>query len=264
MPSKKYARKRVFRKKTTKTGKPVVSKAVKAYVKRTINVAAENKTDYNSLTNNVSNVINNAPSYLFSLMPINSAQGSTSGSRIGNRINVVKSQLLLSITCKDYTVATNSRQLAQLLTIVVFKMRQNSIAAPTYANTFGRWFQLGASAAPLDNTPMDHIRHINKELVDVKFRRTYKMGYGAGVPGSSVGTTGYQAVPNNDFKYHQFVKINTSRFMKKTHIYDDAQGTSPTNDNLWICAYCAPADNSLFTSTPLFITGDHYIEYQDF
>jgi len=266
MPLKKYARKRVFRKKTTKTSKPVVSKAVKAYVKRSINVAAENKQDYRSLGADLSNIIGAAPSYLISVLPNNIAQSTDQGGRVGNSITPVKSTIRLSLNMRDYSSLTNTRQLSQMVTIMVFKLKAGSFAnvTPSYTDFFSRMFQFGNSASGLANTPMDHLRTINKDLFTVKWRKTFKLGYASPVGGGASGT-GISPVPSNDFDYHRFVTIpNVQRWMKKSLKFDDAtRGNTVTNDNLWMCAFCAPVDGSFFTSTPIRIEGDQHTEYQD-
>ena len=238
-----------------------VSTAVKKYVNRSLNKTIENKFDYNTATSDISNQLASSPYF----QPLNwqTTQGTGQGNRIGNRLTVKNAVLTGSLNMKDYNAYSNSRQLDQLVTIVVFKLRTYLAGTnPTYSNTFSKMFQMGNSSAPLANTPLDHIRKFNKDIFQIKAVRRFKMGYSGAIINGASGT-GTQPVPNNDFNYQRFFKIPLTKFYKKTQIFDEGGAVDARNDNLFFMVYCAPADGSVFTSTPLSLTWDWEAQFED-
>jgi len=242
-----------------------VSLAVKKYVKRSLNSAIEDKFDVQHDTSLISNVLSGTAPYFHNLN-CQTLQGVGQGSRIGNRQHVKSAVMRASFNMNYFNTFTNSRCLDQLVTIVVFKLKNYSTGSnPTDANFFSKMFQYGSSSIGLTNTPLDHLRKLNTDLMDVKFRKTFKMGYSlssTAIGGITVGP-GTSPVPNNDFKYHQFVTIPLTKFYKKIQIYNDSVNNDAGNDNLFFMVYLAPADGDAFTSTPLKITWDWNLTYED-
>lgn len=268
MPRKYVKRTRRPTKRTRKprkrTGKGYVTKA---QVARMIGRRIEDKYDYSgTMEQDVSNQIGAAP--YFQNLNWGSigyiTQGVGQGQRLGNRITVKNAVLKGSIVMRDYNSLNNSRELDQIVTLVVFKLKTYLAGTnPTYANTFSRMFQQGSTAGPLTNGVGDHLKRWNKDVFTIKAVRRFKMGYSGTHAGGATGN-GLQPVPNNDFKYQQFFRIPLTKFYKKTQIWDDAYGQSdPKNDHLFMMIYCAPADNSFFTSTPIHVTWDWEGTYED-
>ena len=270
MPRKYVKRTRRPRKGTRKPRKRTGTGYVtKRQVARMIGRRIEDKVTYQSGTTDIANTLAAAPF----LQQLNFApiQGSTlagygnAEQRIGNRITVKNAVLKGSLNMKDYSSLSNSRQLDQLVTIVVYKVRSYVAGTnPTYSNLFSRFFQLGSTAATFTNTPIDHLRRFNKDLIMVKAVRHFKMGFStySGVAGGpAIAAT---IAPSNDFKYQQFFKIPLTKFYKKTQIFDDQSGAADArNDNLFFSVYCCPADGSAFTSTPISMTWDLEQTFED-
>ena len=262
--AKSYALPR--RKKNPKT-KPTkgVTPAVKKFVNRTLNKAIENKYDYQNTTVDISNVLGSVNPYFNNLNCSVAQAAPGQGGRIGNRITVKNAILKGSMNMRDYSSLTNSRQLDQMVTIVVFKLRSYLVGTnPTNANFFSRMFQLGSSATGLLNLPIDHIRRYNKDLMQVKAVRHFKLGFSQPTANfGATGTTGNIA-PNNDFSYQRFFSIPLTKFYKKTQIFDDDNGAAGArNDNLFFMVFTAPVDGSAFTSTPISLTWDWELTYED-
>ena len=237
----------------------------KAQVNRMINKEVEDKTFYQYPFNpvEIANVLPPLEPF-FNNLNYQVLQGTGQGDRIGNKITHKSAWLKCSLNMKPYSALFNSRQLAQLVTLVVFKVRNYQTGVnPTYSNFFSKMFQLGNTSVPLTNKPIDHIRPFNQDIMDVKAVRRFKMGFSGQNSNTSTGP-GTSPVPNNDFDYHKFVSINLTKFYKKTQIFND--GIAPNdahNDNLFFMVFCCPADGSAYTSTPIELTWDLSMKYQD-
>jgi hypothetical protein len=232
-------------------------------VQRSLGKRVENKFDYNGGQVDISSLLAMSP--YFTNLNWTTQQGITQGTRIGNKLTVKNAVLRGSLNMRDYSSLTNSKTMDQLVTLVVFKCKSYLAGTnPTYANTFSRMFQLGASSAGLTNTPVDHIRNFNSDIITVKAVRKFKLGYsGFFTTNNNVVNTQYSA-NNNDFKYQAFFRIPLTKFYKKTQIWDDnASPVDARNDNLFFMVYCCPADGSAFTSTPISLTWDWEGSYED-
>ena len=265
MPRKYVKRTRrprkVHRRPRKRTGSGYVTKK---QVARMIGRRIEDKYSYQTASgNDVSNALLTAP--YFNQLNWAVSQGSGQGDRNGNKITVKNAVLKGSLNMRDYSSLSNSKQLDQLVTLVVFKLR-NYVAGsnPTYSTLFSRFFQQGDTATTFGNVPLDHIRRFNKDLMMVKAVRHFKMGYSGTANGIAGGGTGSQPVPNNDFKYQAFFKIPLTKYYKKSQMWDDTAGASDArNDNLFFAVFCCPVDGSAFTSTPLTISWDWEGTYED-
>jgi len=225
----------------------------------------ENKISYaNRQKDDIANAFASAP-YFYQ---INYActQGVSQEGRVGNRITHKSATLKGSINMRNYAAETNSRQLAQLVKLVVFKVKAYQTGVnPTYANFFSKMFQLGSTSTGLSNDPIDQIRKLNSDIMTVKAVRTFKMGFASSQTGITASSTGVGTapVPNNDFSYQRFFNINLSKAYKKTQIFDDLSPSNANNDNLFFMVFTCPADGSGFMSTPLQITWDLEQVYED-
>ena len=265
MPRKYVKRTRRPRKVTRRPRKRTGSGYVtKKQVARMIGRRIEDKYSYQTASaNDVSNPLLTAP--YFNQLNWAVSQGTGQGDRMGNKITVKNAVLKGSLNMKDYSSLSNSRELNQLVTLVVFKLR-NYVAGsnPTYSTLFSRFFQQGDTATTFGNVPIDHIRRFNKDLMMVKAVRHFKMGFSSYTAVSGGPAIAGTIAPNNDFKYQQFFKIPLTKYYKKTQMWDDTSGASDArNDNLFFAVFCCPADGSAFTSTPLAISWDWEGTYED-
>lgn len=262
MPKKfvKRARRPVKRNYRKRTGKGY---ATKADVKKMMSRNLENKIFYqNAQEDQISNALITAP--YFNQINYQPHQGVGQSGRIGNKITHKSGTLKGTIHFRDFNSLNNSRQLAQLVTLVVFKIKNYQTGInPTYLNFFSKMLQLGDSSIGLTNTPIDQIRKLNTDIMTVKAIRRFKMGFASGQQGiTAANTVGAAPVPNNDFSYQRFFSINLNKAYKKTQIFNDTT-VDANNDNLFFMVYTCPADGNAFTSTPLSITWDLELNYED-
>lgn len=224
-----------------------VTTAVKAYVKRALGRNIENKKDWNSGANiTVSNVIAAQP--YFQALNWQTAQQisgsySNQGTRVGNQLTVKRAILKGSLNMKPYDLTNNPLIKDQLVSVVVFKLRQyaNGIN-PTQTTYFSKMFQQGNTTAGILNTPLDHITPFNQDVAMIKAVRRFKMGFS-----SQATFTQPSQQANNDFNYQKYFTIDLTRFYKKIQRFND--GTSDaTNDNLFFMILTAPADNSAYSA----------------
>jgi len=262
MPRKYVKRTRRPRKATRRPRKRTGAGYVtKRQVARMIGRRIEDKYNYQTLTNvSISNALSTIPH--LQQLNFSMTQGDGQGDRVGNRVTVKNAVLKGSLNMADYSSFSNSKQLDQLVTVVVYKVR-NYVAGtnPTYSSLYSRFFQTGSTAATFTNTPIDHMRRYNKDLIMVKAVRHFKMGFS----GTQSGVTALNTIaPNNDFKYQQFFKIPLTKYYKKTQIFDDSSGAADArNDNLFFTVYCCPADGSAFTSSPITLSWDLEQTFED-
>lgn len=241
-----------------------VSTALKTYVSRAIGKNIENKRDWNSGANiNIPNVVGAQP-YFQSLnwtTPIQiSGQYSNAGTRIGNQITCKRAVLTGSLNMKPYDVTNNPNLKDQLVSVVVFKLRQyaNGIN-PTQTTYFSKMFQQGYTASGILNTPLDHIAPFNTDIAMIKAVRRFKMGFSA----QNTFTQGAQQ-SNNDFAYHKYFKIDLTKFYKKVQKFNDFTNDAQ-NDNLFFMILTAPADNSAYVAptAPLLLEWFWDATYED-
>ena len=263
MPRKYVKRTRRPRKTTRKPAKRTNRGYVtKAQVARMMARDIETKVSYsNGQEEQVSNALVTAPYFTQINYQIN--QGLTQEDRIGNKVTHKKATLRGTIHMRDYNSLNNTRELAQIVKLVVFKMKNYQTGInPTYATFFSKILQLGSSSIGLTNTPIDMIRPFNTDVMTVKAVRTFKLGYSFPTANfGSVAPAGTIA-PNNDFKYQAFFNIDLTKAYKKHQVFND-NTLDANNDNLFFMVYCCPADGSAFTSTPLQITWDLEQYYED-
>jgi len=246
-----------------RTGKGYVTKT---QVKNMFNRRVENKCASRGIQGDtISNALSSAAllPYFYQLnyvMP----QGLGQGARIGNRVHHKSASLKGSIHFRDVNALNNSRQLSQLVKVIVFKVKNYQTGLnPTNTNFFSQMFQFGSSTAGIQNLPIDMIRKLNTDIMQVKAIRNFKMGFSSVQAGTTAGAgVGTSPVPNNDFKYQQFFNINLTKCYKKNQQWNDVEQDAH-NDNLFFMILTCPADGSQFTSTPLSIDWDLEQIYED-
>lgn len=260
---RKTVRKPIMRKRSKAnpylSRKRSVPVSVKKYVQRTIHRAIEDKRTYLNATGDTVSSVSAAAPYFKSLNWV-IAQGTSEGqgSRIGNRLTVKQVNLRGSIVVQE---AIQSSQISQLVTLVVFKIKNyQSGINPTYANFFSRMFQLGNTATDLTSTPIDHIRKLNTDIMTVKAVRKFKIGYAA----VNTNATSAYIHPNNDFKQQAYFNIPLNKCYKKVQIFDD--NVSPPdarNDNLFFMVFTCDASGTGYVANNLTITWDWEAAFED-
>lgn len=257
---RKYPKRSLSRKRLSK--KPKNQLVTKAAVKHMLDRRIENKINYGFVSADIiSNSLLTSP--YFQQINYTCAQGLGQGGRIGNRVNHKAASLKGSIAMRDYNSLSNSKTLPQLVTLVVFKVKNYQTGInPTYTNFFSQIFQTGSTTTSFTNTPIDHIRKLNTDIMEVKAVRKFKMGYSGFFTSNNATQVAAPGTNNNDFKYQQYFNINLSKFYKKNQQWNDVDSDAH-NDNLFFMVFACPADSSAFTSSPLIISWDLEQVYED-
>ena len=259
---RKYAGKRKFAGRGKRSHRSTVSRTVKKYVKRTIHANVPLKRDWN----NGSGILNNALGLIatpvqFPILP-EMTQGTGEGERIGDRIKVRQSHLVINVWARAYNSSTNSLCKEQYVKIWIVKAKQLTQGATTIPNAdIARWFQLGSTATGFSNDLTDTSRDVNTNLFTVKYQKVCKIGFASASSGGAAPPLSTTA-PNNDFKLHHQFKINCGKYMKKMLTFQD--NTTPcSNDNLYVVMQTVAYDNTIVTSAPCEYVWEQHTTFED-
>lgn len=237
--------------------KPKVSTTIKRYVKKVIHSNIENKTEQTLSANNViSSYANNNNLFVVSMIPYgNIAQGVGQGDRIGNLITTVSCYLNFTIRTANYSATYNPVPVPQTVYVFLGKVKNSPPFTPTNTD-FAKLWQAGDSFhAPYGNN-LDNLQNVNKDWFTVYKFMKFKIGYAA-VTAAGFNSA-YEYYSNNDFKFSVTKRMNITRFMPKKVKFNDST-TQPTNDNLWMWAFCNPIDGSAATTIPCYM--DYTVNY---
>nr|WAE42953.1 MAG: capsid protein [Cressdnaviricota sp.] len=261
-PRRKYTSKRKYAGgRHKRSHRPRVSQTLKRYVKKTVRANTPLKKDWNNGAGILQNALGTTISpYQQSILP-DVLQGVGEGDRIGDRIKVRSSHIVMNVWARAYNSSTNSLQKEQFVKIWIVKQKQLSQNTTITASDLNKFFQLGSSSTGMSNSLADITRDVNDNLFTVKYQRTYKIGFSALTPSNTVTQSGFIA-PNNDFKLHHQFKIPVGKYMKKLLHYDDAN-TYISNDNLFMIMQTVAYDNTIVTSAPIEYMWEQHTTFQD-
>lgn len=255
-----FVKKRSIRKKTYK--KPMVSLAVKKYVKRTMAVATENKeVNWNNLLN-FGNIQNNSTMYAYPMLPYTGfgtiGQGITQGTRIGNEIKIRKVMLKYVLTSRGYDVGSNPFPSPTVVQMFLGRLRGCPGEIPA-ASDFNNLFQLGAGVlAPAGNIS-DLISNINKDYWDIQKGWTYKIGY-AGYNGTGA-IAANQYFNNNDYELNVIRRMDITQYVQKTLKFNDGNNTT-SGKNLFFFFQALNAQGGTNGSTVLPCSINYWVDVQ--
>lgn len=262
----------------SKVKKPVVSDVVKAYVKKAIAVEVENKQARFLVTNpiGIANAVNTttwALNNVRQLTPntgeLSIVQGTSQGTRIGNRIKIKSATLDFNLFPNADTAGSGTNVIPepQLVDFFIFSLKtQSDSQAAASTVTLASFFQNGASASGFTGASADWLQKPNKDQVIVYYHKKYKLG--ASIYESN---TAKQAelywFANNDFK----ILINESiDLMKhgypKTLVFEDNNVIPQTRQLYYVIS---PADvdgfqnGSTTTALPINMNYAINVEYED-
>jgi len=236
---------------------PTLTPAIKSYVKRTIARTEEVKTVVTTLsdlqTGNYALIkpyVSDPGCGIISLTEAmdNIGQGTGQGDRIGNKIRVVKNIF------KGYMYALNTTDTGGVPTNVTMYIGRLKAGISTPTNSaIAQMFQAGDTTfAPSDDN-RSGLWAINKNLWNVYYRKTFKIG------GSTSNIA--NAVSNNDYKAMRHFQVDLSRWMPKIINYNDGNNIS-TNAGLYAWFTIANYNDQIITGA--YIPQVQYVAVNEF
>jgi hypothetical protein len=246
-PRKKNNRRRKpLRKRAAGARKSSVSAGVKDYVKRAIHTTVENKCVQINASGPFGNV-NESPDFnAYPMCPLTGFwtinQGVGQGARIGNIIKTRKVYLNYVLRPLPYSATTNPQPNPCEVQLMLGYVKNTPCFNPV-SGDISFLFQSGSSSAGPIGTLRDIVSVINKDYWVIKKRWTHKVGYAA-MEGTGANP-GNQFQANNDFKLNHVARIDITKHIPKTHVFND--GSSSTNTrNLFLMYYAVAADGGTY------------------
>lgn len=250
--------KKLFSRKKRSVGRKLkVSSTVKRYVKKAIHANLENKEKMNYAANQPIEATN-ATLTTYPLI-MNTVQGTSNDTRIGNSIRIVKGQMKVSVNLLPYDATTNPSANPIWVKIWVVKDLKNTGQLSTMDNTaYLNFFRINNSGLGFQSNPLDTTLEVNNDYFRVLYSKLFKLGsasaFNAGIP---VNANSYF---DNSPMCKQ-VTINWGKWCKKQIKFNDNTGY-PTNDNLYFVIQPVYADGtSTIAKRPIEM---HYSNYQHF
>lgn len=227
-------------------GRKKVTEVVKAYVAKAIHSQIENKSIQYNAGINLTNYADGATMNGFPLTPgltMNIIQGVGAADRTGNRIKIMKAVLNYWMVPTAYNVLINPNPKPLMIRIFIGYSKINPTIIPPAADT-ALFFQNGDAASAPNGFIADILRKVNKDKYVIFRDIKHKLGYEAATGTGAVA--GSQYYGNNDFKYNILKKIDVTKYMPKTVIYNDTTSV-PTSRGLFCWIQIVNADNTATT-----------------
>lgn len=164
----------------------------------------------------------------------NISQGTTQGSRVGNKVRPKVFTLKMAINVNNQsTIYTPA-----YVDIYIFKYKPGALfpSASLPSNAMDNFLQLGSASTSYTGAIMDGLRYVNKDVFTVVYRKRllmYNPLNGTGVQGSTANINPCRTL-----------SINLTKHLKKTLMYND-NNTYCTNDDLWLAVGSTQTDGTL-------------------
>lgn len=189
-------------------------------------------------------------------------QGVGENGRIGNSVKLKKLFLrgYMSIYPQNtLSVITNSQAIEQVgqwnVRLFIGKLK-NAISSPTTLD-FDKLLRTGAAQSPFNSsTSLSLLRTVNTEYFTVYYDKIHKIGIQSGNNVSVA--TGFH---NNDYKLSKFIKLNLTKFMKKTLIFNDDGNNNPSNTALYMWAGLVDSIGSQYSSPDALVQLSYDLEF---
>lgn len=227
MKTKKYSKKRVYKKRTAKP--KVVSKAVKKYVKSAIHKEIENK-QYIQYASNQSIV---GPHYILQLVPL-VGLGSGSGNRIGNKITLMSSSINFTVNLLPYNATTNPAPTPIMFRWILLSHKSNNSSVFPTTNLF----EITNSTINPQGNHLDLLFKINPEIYTVHKQGQFRLGSSSNSNQQPLANVAYEAGRMSIQK-----RLYFNKYLHKKICYDDTVVT-PSNTNCWLIIFPVHANGS--------------------
>lgn len=269
---RKLGKKRYTKRRTVKRGtKP--SKAVKRYVKAAIHRQIENKRFTIESSDTLcapSNAAVFQGSNIFQLTPSSATnswytipQGTGQGARTGNRINLRSCVFRYAMYPLAYNVTSNPNPKPLDICLWIFSVKRGVLGL-TVADAWnifnGTFFANGSSSNGTVNNLFDMVSVPNSEVVTLHHRRVFKLS-----PSEFYTPNATQAnYNNNDYKYNCLGKINVTKYMPKSIVFNDNDNNSTSKQLFMIITpYNADGTTTPSTTFPLALFSGLDVVYED-
>lgn len=240
---------------------PVVSAAVKSYVKRTIHNNIENKCVQISGGNSFGNINESVEMNAFPMCPLSGfwsiQQGVTQGTRISNQIKTRKVYLNYVLRPTQYDASFNQAPQPTIVQMYLGYVKNTPCFAPA-APDVAQLFQSGAFTTGPVGTLRDTIAVINTDYWVIKKRWTHKIGYAINDGLGAQAAAQYAA--NNDFKLNVIKRIDITKMVPATYQFNDSS-ISPTSKNLFFMYTAVATNGASFNATTLPTNIEFWVDY---
>lgn len=241
----KYAkpRKVTFKKRINK--KPYKKKSMVRFVKKIVQRQQETKmNDTEIATKTIYGYIDGTT--FSSLLPSSILHGTGEGARIGNRINCTNLYLRMSVYCFNQASLTPPIY----FDMYIYKIKASVPNPPTNAQ-YVNFLEDGNTSTQYTGNVLDGLRKVNDELFTPIMHKRFLMFN----PLNSSNHLGATASLNPSRTF----KINLTKHIKKTWIYNDNFGTIQ-NDTLFLSIACTLSDGTTLPLTTTFGTYSYVVE----
>lgn len=254
-----------------------VTKAVKRFVKTSFHRMIENKRMTTEFTKNLFNISAGVPGFqpncIIPLCP-NAAtggiytipQGVGQQQRIGNQVSVKKAYLRGILVPSVYNAVSNPTPAPLNVKMWIISFKRNVLQQTqadcyqTVANTF---FANGNTSIGLLGTLYDLVTPHNKDVVNVHYQRTFKLGY-ASYAGMTGGSSVTDPKTDNDYKLnHKFTLDITKYLPKRMYFNDTDNGTTSKQVYAVFEAVYYNGTNMTGATSPCGFIGGIDLHYQD-
>jgi len=167
------------------------------------------------------------------------AQGNTDGTRVGNRIRLVRYTLKINFNAFADTSGVPATNVPLVVQMFIGRLKQDPAQLPS-ATDLGRIYDDGSGSAGADGTMLSTLRDINTEYYNIVAYRKFKLG-----TATSAATT--SAFANNDFPLCQEFVLND--LLKGEVIFNDA--LTPVNKFLFMWCTATRLDSTTTAIAPV-------------
>lgn len=236
-----------------------VAKSVKSYVKREIHRNIENKiSTKQEVLKSVTSYANNTGMLCLPMIPYNEiVQGLGQSDRLGDTIKTRKVYFDFSLRPAPYDSQANFIPLPQTV-IMMFGKVKNAKPQKPIATDFSKLFQFGNSSQAPQNRLLDNVLPINTDYFTVYRKLIFKIGNS--ITTGTGANLGSQYYANNEYKLNVTRRLDITKYVPKTVKFNDTTA-QPTNDGLWMWAWCNNCDGTSNTFDPVPILMDYCVEY---
>lgn len=240
----KYVRKGVRRvakrSRRTVSKSSKVSKTIKRYVSSVIHRNLENKRMTTEFTKNLYGIAGGVAGFQTNnIIPLSPnsltggiytiTQGVGQQQRVSNSISVRKAYLRGVLIPQPYNAVSNPTPTPLNVKIWIFSLRRNVLqasAADVYQTMSNTFFSNGNTSIGLLGTIYDIITPHNKDVVNVHYTRTIKLGYES-YSGVTGGASVTDSKANNDYNLNYKMTLDITRWLpKKMQFNDTDSGTT--------------------------------------
>jgi len=257
--SRKTTKKRASRGGKRSSG---VSSAVKGYVKKELHSAIETKcVQINPGQLSFGNVAEAPDFNAYPMAPLNTywtvPQGTGQGNRVGNIIKVRKCTLSYVLRPAQYDALTNPNPQPSEVVMFLGYVRNTPAFAPVPGD-INQLFQAGSSSLAPVGSLKDIISIYNTDYWMIKKSWRHKLGF-ANNAGSG-NSPASQSFANNDFKLNVVKRLDITKHMPKTCVFNDTSSTTNTK-NLFLMFYAVSTNGGVYSSITLPVNIDYWIDF---